>query len=114
MKRFMLSVVLSLFSFTSYSNVECKGEVAGVTLSPSGQLHVKKFKNWRWIKICSVHNTINNTSPEACRAIYSLLLAAQVSKKEVSFWFNEGDCQVSSQTPWTLLNSWYFGPMLVD
>jgi len=113
--RVLVSILL-YFGLCSHSlaGFECRGSVAGVTIAPGGDIYMEKFKNWSWMRVCNVNQDANGSNPEACKAIYSLLLTAQTTKKEVSFWFNAGSCQEESQTSWQYLNSWYFGPKLID
>lgn len=114
MKRVIVSSLLIVFSCSSYAGFECRGAVTDVTVAPDGDVYMGKFKNWSWMKVCNVSRAENGATPEACKAIYSLLLTAQTTKKEVSFWFTTGDCEAGSQTPWQYMSSWYFGPKLVD
>ena len=116
MKNIIFAVSLLVFCSSSIANVECTGSVSGVTLSPGGDVFMGTFKNWSWQKVCNVDSKINNTSANSCKAILSLLLAAQTTGKQVSFWFNDNqaDCSASMQSRWSNLNYWYFGPKLVN
>ena len=107
-------VVLLCFPFVSHANFECTGAVSGVTLSPQGAVVVASLKDWSYQTICNVSNQSNGVNPEACKAIYSLLLTAQTTNKTVTFWFNAGDCTAGSQPSWTALANWYLGPKIND
>lgn len=103
-----------MISVSSYAGIECTGSVTGLTMAPNGQVYMQQFKNWDWMRVCSVSERLNNTDPEACKAIYSLLLTAQMTQKSVTFWFSQGGCASESQSSWQFLDNWYFGPKLVD
>jgi len=116
MKPYFFTLFLLTFSGNLLANIECSGSVGGVTLSPGGDVFMGAFKNWDWQKVCNVEIKINNTTPSSCKAILSLLLTAQTTKKNVSFWFNDNQttCEASEQARWTTLQNWYFGPKLVN
>jgi hypothetical protein len=115
LNRYSLAVVLLLLpGISSATNFECTGPVSGVTVTPQGGVIVDILQNWRWQTICNLESTSNGVSPGTCKAIYSLLLTAQTTKRNVRLWFSSGDCSAASQTSWTALANWYFGPSLVD
>ncbi|AQS38167.1 hypothetical protein Sps_03020 [Shewanella psychrophila] len=104
-------VASSMFITPAFANYACRGEVKGVTISPDGQVFVASIGTLSWPRLCSVAITENNVPPEACKVIYSALLTAQTTGKEVSLSFNDsGDC--NSHTAWGWLTGWYFGPVL--
>ncbi|MEF1213638.1 hypothetical protein REH77_16620 [Vibrio alginolyticus] len=79
--------------------------------STSGQ--VESIGPLSWPRLCKVDNEHDNISAEACRTVYSTLLTAQTTNKEVTLWFNDSkDCSESSHQPWKWLTGWYFGPKL--
>ncbi|MDM3869730.1 hypothetical protein QSV34_00040 [Porticoccus sp. W117] len=93
----------------------CKGTVQGVTIDPQdGRVFLEKFgDHFAWPVLCSVQTEDNGIPPESCKAIYSMLLTAQSTKKQVRFWFNDGkDCTPESHPAWRQLTGWYFGPNL--
>lgn len=114
----VLKVILCVTSLcmSSYSsaNYTCKGKVTGVAITPqSGVLMVAKVGPLSWPQLCKFNVEYAGVSPETCKAIYSTLLAAQMSQKDVTLWFNDGkDCSTTSHVPWQLLTGWYFGPMI--
>lgn len=112
MKRFILPLVVMGMCTTAQAGFDCTGSLSGVTLAPDGGLYMERFKNWNWLKLCNVHTEVNGVNPESCKAVYSLLLTAQTTQKEVTFWFKEGDCSKESQREWAYINTWYFGPKL--
>jgi len=112
--KFIIPLLLLFVSSHSYAGFECAGNVKGVTLVPNGEVYMASFKNWDWLKVCNVSVAANGVTTEACKAIFSLLLTAQTTNKQVKFWLNDGSCAASSQVSWTYLKSWYFGPELVN
>lgn len=109
-----LIAALAFFSFTANaSDYVCSGFVKGVSLSPNGSLMVESIGPLNWPRLCNVSGTHRSISPETCKNIYSMLLTAQSTKKQVMFWFNDGQ-NCSSHTAWADLTGWYFGPKLME
>ncbi|NRF28259.1 hypothetical protein [Vibrio coralliilyticus] len=111
MKKIILT--LMLFSFSTYSFAyTCAGNVKGVSIEPTtGDVLVEKIGPLTWPRLCSVSNERNGVSTEACKAVYSTLLTAQASNKQVTLWFRDSkSCE--EQVSWQLLTGWYFGPSL--
>lgn len=107
----VMSLCMSSYTFANYT---CKGKVIGVAIAPkSGALMAEKIGPLSWPQLCKFNVEHAGISPDTCRAIYSTLLAAQMSQKDVTLWFNDGkDCSATSHVPWELLTGWYFGPMI--
>jgi hypothetical protein len=112
---------LLIFSIWSISCVvsaayTCQGKVSGVSLSPhDGRLLVERIGPLSWPVLCSVSEESNGVNTETCKVIFSTLIAAQMSQKNVTLWFNDGnDCSTNSHTPWHWLTGWYFGPKLAN
>lgn len=78
----------------------CK--VKGISIDPvSGGLLVEKLGPLSWPMLCEVDSDANGVSQETCRTIYSTLLTAQTTNKEITLWFNDkGDCTDDSHKPW--------------
>ena len=113
MTRLVLLFVLVAFSSVASAGTQCTSTIKGVSLQPNGSVYLEKFGNWNWLSVCSVNTDANRTNPESCKAIYSLLLSAQISGRKVSFWFNNGrDCTACSQESWDWMRDWYFGPLI--
>jgi hypothetical protein len=106
----LLSSVLADASYT------CSGGVQGVGIEPStGVIFAEGIGPLEWTKLCSVSKTLNNIEPESCKVIYSTLLTAQTTGKQVRLWFNDGkNCSKESHAPWYELKGWYFGPVLEE
>lgn len=113
MKR--ITFLLLLVSNPAWATYTCTGPVQGVAINPkNGMLLAQHAAGFNWPAFCSVEVEENGVSPETCKHIYSMLLSAQVSKKDITLWFNDdadgGNC--SSKTQWAYLNAWYFGPKI--
>ncbi len=110
-----LLIFLLLVSGYACAKYTCTGGVQGVSINPrNGTILVEKLAGLEWPVLCSVQAEANGITAEACRSIYSILLTAQMSQKEVSLWFDDdatgGSCD--SHGSWTYLKGWYFGPRL--
>ncbi|EPF7755558.1 hypothetical protein ACSVMW_004644, partial [Vibrio parahaemolyticus] len=116
MKKALIAILLSGLSFASYGKYTCVGEVKGLSIdAKKGEVLVEKLGPLNWPKLCRLDGDYNGINQETCRTIYSTLLTAQTTNKEVTLWFNDrGDCTDSSHTPWEWLTGWYFGPKLND
>lgn len=91
----------------------CDGQVNGVTVGPSGVVSAASAGGQSWGYFCQVNGTSNNISPEACRGMLAVLLAAQASGKQVRIWFrDENNC--STNRGWAWLSSMYWGPSILD
>ncbi|MBW8184278.1 hypothetical protein [Shewanella nanhaiensis] len=111
-------LILSIWSISCVVSAAyiCQGKVSGVSLGPkNGQLLAERIGPLSWPVLCSVSVDQNGVDTETCKVIFSTLIAAQMSQKDVTLWFNDGkDCSTDSHTPWGWLTGWYFGPKLVD
>jgi len=108
------SILILLLPSLALANYTCTGKVTGVSIEPStGDLIVQKVGPLNWPRLCSVDTEVRGISADACKIVYSTLLTAQTTGKEVRLWFNDsGDCTDSSHAPWQSLTGWYFGPKL--
>ena len=108
----LITVVVAVFSMPSaFASYTCGGPVKGLTISPDGQMFAESIGTLSWPRICNVSKAENDIAPETCRVIYSSLLTAQTTGKDVDFTFNDsGNC--TSHTAWGWLTGWYFGPTI--
>lgn len=110
MKKFLVGLVLSLICGTAFASYTCTGPVQGVEIAPDGQVNAQTLAGTiNWTYLCSVETTENNVAPDACKAIYATLLAAQLSGQPVTLWFNDS-LTCTTHPTWTWLTGWYFGP----
>ena len=115
MKKYILASVLFISSsYANTTNYQCEGQVTGLVIEPStGELFAEKVGPLSWPRFCSVAKQLNGISPETCKVVYSTLLAAQTSNKEVKLWFKgSGNCE--EHVAWQPMANWYFGPQLIN
>ena len=110
--RIFLLMVLA-FSSQSYA-YDCVGKVNNVVLNGAGIVTVS-FGNINWVYLCSVSSQYNGVTPEACKSMLSVIIAAKMGDKNIQMWFDDksNDCTNTSHPAWAELKSWYFGPALV-
>ncbi len=101
------------FSSQAYS-YDCVGKVNNVVLNGAGIVTLS-FGNMNWVYLCSVSSQYNGVTPDACKAILSVLLAAKMGDKNIQMWFDDksNDCSNSGHPAWSELKNWYFGPALI-
>ncbi|OZY85572.1 hypothetical protein CBP51_00520 [Cellvibrio mixtus] len=108
--------VLVFMSFAvNVKAYDCTGLVGVIQISPAGVV-ATAVGNMHWVYLCSVSEVYNNVQPEACKAIYSTMLAAKLSNKRVVFWFsdNSNDCTNTAHPAWAPLQNWYWGPAIME
>jgi hypothetical protein len=89
----------------------CSGPVNGVTVSPSGVVSAAAAGGQSWGHFCQLGTTTNNVSPEACKGILAILLAAQASGKTVTLWYDDA-LACSTHASWVWLDTVYWGPTI--
>jgi len=104
---------LSILIFVSSPSFayECVGKVNHLVIAPTGVV-TASLGGIYWANLCSVNVSYNSVDPEACKTVYSSLLAAKLAEKNVRLWFNDAsnDCTNTKHPAWTNLQGWYFGP----
>ena len=112
--KFFVWFILATLSLQSYAYT-CQGKVVGLSIDPkSGAILAERIGTLLWPRLCSVSFQLNDVSPASCKIVYSALLTAQSTNKEVIMWFNDDkNCNQNSHTPWATLTGWYFGPKIV-
>lgn len=114
MKKIIYTFLL-LISFSSYVNAyECTGKVNNVVINPAGIVTLS-FGNINWVYLCSVSESYNGVTPESCKAMFSLLIAAKLSDRNITMWFSDdsANCTNTKHTAWETLKNWYYGPALI-
>ncbi|MFN3014561.1 hypothetical protein ACK1CN_01355 [Vibrio coralliilyticus] len=112
MKKLLL--LLALISTNALAAYTCSGYVKGVSIeAKTGDVIVEQIGPLKWPRMCKVDNEHDGISADACKAVYSTLLAAQTSKKQVTLWFNDSK-SCTEQVEWQWIPGWYFGPSLRD
>lgn len=99
MYKLMLIILLGGISFSSIADTHCIGKVEGLGMGKGGILYVSGPGGLPATYLCSVHSKSNNVETEACKVIYSQLLAAKAQNETVNITFNPA-------TPCTSAKSW--------
>ncbi len=88
----MKSIVVFLFVFFTSNafSFTCIGKVETVDVQPNGHIAASITGVGGSNKICSVSGQRYDFTPEACKAIYSSLLSAFASSKNVKLYFSDG------------------------
>lgn len=94
--NFILIMVL-LAAPTYTLAVQCTGKVQQLMLVTTASDHVViAIGNEHWstgsMRFCSMSGVRNNISPEQCRALYSMLLGAQLTGKNVTVQHSADTC----------------------
>ena len=99
-KKLISILFLSLFSFFASADYFCTGEVQTVGVKRGGVVVVKGPGGLPSVYLCNLSSTVNNVTPEACRAVYSTLLAAEAQGAKVSITFNPNISSCNSLPSW--------------
>ncbi|KPZ73135.1 hypothetical protein AN944_00283 [Shewanella sp. P1-14-1] len=117
LKQLAVMVALVVISFTANATkYTCSGLVKGLSVSPqNGLVLAERIGELQWPRLCSISEDVAGIPADNCKLIYSTLLAAQLSNKTVTIWFNDSkDCSATSHPAWEELTGWYFGPRVND
>jgi hypothetical protein len=118
-KRTMIGKVALALAFALASQValavdySCDGPVNGVTVGPGGHVSAASAGGQQWGYFCQLGATTNGVSPEACKGMLAVLLAAQASGKSVRMWFRDSN-NCSTYRGWNWLDTLYWGPSMLD
>jgi len=114
MKRFRVVCLSILVSMSSSAFAyDCLGKVNQLVIAPSGTV-TTSLGNMGWVYLCNVNSIYNGVAPDACKSIFSQLLAAKLADKNVRMWFSDtsNDCTNAKHPAWADLQNWYFGPSI--
>jgi len=101
--------VASQSAFATYS---CNGVIDQLNVSPNGVVIVDSTTaGLQSVYLCQIGTTANGVSPDACKAILSLLLAAKLSGTSVLWNFSDS-LTCTTHPAWAWLGGWYYGPNL--
>lgn len=115
--RYVACVVGLLCTAPAHAvNYACSGPVNGVTVGPGGTVSAAAAGGQSWGYFCQLESTANGVTPEACKGILAVLLAAQASGKHVTVWYSDDfDCAWrATHGSWAFLANWYWGPTIYD
>jgi hypothetical protein len=110
--KFLFMILVSQPVLLQAQSYTCSGPVSGVTLSPTGLVAAETVAGINWPYICQMGANYNGVTPEGCKAIYATLMTAQLTQKDVMFWFSD-NATCNTHPQWGPLTGWYFGPKLV-
>lgn len=109
-------LALSTFTAPAWANYSCSGTLDAVTLAPGTGIVVVSSSSagLSWVYLCALEGSTSSANgtvtPEQCKAMYSLLLAAQASGRSVTFSFNDS-LTCAAHPAWAWLTGWYWGPV---
>ena len=104
MKKLLLAS-LCFFSTLSpaLADFSCKGKISYLAVGRNGTILVKGPGGLNYVYICNLQNKLNNVEVEACKGMYSTLLAAKSQDIEVNITFNNPDIEsCSSIKSWSV------------
>ncbi|WP_041590348.1 hypothetical protein [Teredinibacter turnerae] len=87
-------VALLMLSAGALGNTTCTGALQYVSLNPDNDV-VQFNYGFGTQYHCKLSQEYNGVSPESCQAVYSMLLAAQLSSKKIEVRYN-GDFSCAS------------------
>ncbi|WP_156804558.1 hypothetical protein [Gallaecimonas xiamenensis] len=104
-------LLITLFSPTlAWADTMCKGQVNDLVVSRGGVVLLSGPGDIKSAYICSVVSKNNNVEPEACKVMYSTLLAAKLSDHDVIVTFNPEitDCSAVPSWKWAVGFNWVY------
>ncbi|WP_251359725.1 hypothetical protein [Kangiella sp. TOML190] len=106
----IIFVILLLASSWSIGDTWCTGELNQLAVGRSGTVFVQGPGGLKGVYLCNLNLKNNNVEPEACKAMYSVLLAAKSQSREVSITFNPNieSCQSIPSWTWATNFNWAF------
>jgi hypothetical protein len=88
----------------------CTGPITFLEMNANGQV-TANFGGLQFATYCQVGATANGISSEACKAIYSMLLAARLSGASMTQSFND-TLTCATHPAWIYLTGMWGGPSL--
>ena len=112
----LAGIVGAMSASAAAANYACGGPVNGVTVDHNGTVVAESAGGQHYGYFCQLGTTTNNVSSEACKGVLAVLLTAQSTDKSINIWYSDSyDCAWhASNGSWAWLNTWYFGPSLVN
>ena len=108
-----LSVIGNTAAWASYS---CTGTVNDVNVTPgSGVVIFSSSAGLSSVYLCLLEGSTSSANetvtPEQCKAMLTVLMAAQISGQSVVLSFNDS-LNCTTHPSWAWLTGWYWGPAL--
>ena len=112
-KLYIFGLSFLMFISSSTFAYDCVGKVNQLVIGPNGTV-TTSLGNMGWVYLCNVNSIYNGVAPDACKSIFSQLLAAKLADKNVRMWFSDtsNDCTNAKHPAWADLQNWYFGPSI--
>lgn len=105
--KFMLVIILSGISFSSFADSYCIGKIKRLAVGRGGTVMVGGPGVLPDTYLCNVHSKINNVEAEACKVMYSQLLVAKAQNESVNITFNpETTCTSVKSWGWATNFNW--------
>ncbi|WP_018277339.1 hypothetical protein WKI13_00705 [Teredinibacter turnerae] len=86
--KYLVFLIVSLYTTISYANTICSGKVYAVTLNPDNGT-VKLNYGYGHNVHCNVDTEYNGVSPASCKVLFSQLLVAQMADKSIEARYND-------------------------
>ena len=102
-------LALGLFSTSVFATHYCDGKVNNLAISSHGNVHANIGTLGEGHTICNVNHKVGDFSPESCKAMYSLLLSAEASQKNLRVYFKNDSDKSCKKSSWKSLPSSAYG-----
>ncbi|USH03689.1 hypothetical protein K6Q96_06765 [Grimontia kaedaensis] len=99
-KKIIAVAMMSVAFSPVYADSFCKGKIETLAVGRGSVLLISGPGGLPSTYLCDLSEKQNNVDPEACRAIYSLLLAAKAQDKSVNITFNPNIKSCSGVASW--------------
>jgi hypothetical protein len=103
-KKIILIATL-LTSFSSIAAHHCLGKVNNVAIAGNGNLHVNVGSIGDGNIICNTGVKLGEYTPEACKAVMSLMLSAKMANKNIRIYFRNDSNTSCAKGNWQNLAS---------
>jgi hypothetical protein len=110
----LVAFLVSTLSFMAVASAytACSGPLDFVAVIPDGRVAVQSnAAQLTTVYLCQIGGSYNGIGPDQCKAMLSILLAAQASGKSVGWFFSDPN-SCASQQAYQATVGMYFGPML--
>ncbi|MES1192623.1 MAG: hypothetical protein ABUS47_16300 [Steroidobacter sp.] len=88
LKKLIVTCTILLIATPAFADSpSCIGKIGDLGVVRSGTVYVNGPGGLPSVYICNLATTQNNVDPEACKAMYSTLLAAKAADKNVDITF---------------------------
>ena len=106
--KYLSILFLPLLAMNANARHSCTGTVTNVDVS-GNNIHAQIEGIGTGNQICSLTQTQGEYSPEACKAVFSMLLSAKMSEKKIRLYFRNDSNTSCNKGSWQVLNNPDFG-----